>query len=147
MKVFSFILVLVGLSVVHGLTNEQEHEITEIVSVLKSGKSKRPLDELFKKLAQKLELPHSVEKLSGSLNDTKAAYATVYDMLMYIDANAKQTPEQHAKLQELMHIMEAKILKTANVKTITTIVEETEASRTSVIPYSSTRGAGAHEIF
>ncbi|KAJ2893920.1 hypothetical protein IWW38_002736 [Coemansia aciculifera] len=130
MRITKLFLLLASASVVSGLSEKQEQTVTDVLAVLKRGTSIYPLEDLLHQLAQVMEFKKSAARLSRFVPGSKAAYSTVYDMLIYVDTNGKHTTEQHQKLRQLTDIIGAKILnlnsKEASFKTV--VLEEEEVN-------------------
>ncbi|KAJ2449773.1 hypothetical protein GGF42_004670 [Coemansia sp. RSA 2424] len=130
MRISSIFLLIAGAAVVSGLSEKQEQTVTDLIAILKRGTSIYPLEDLLHQLAQVMEFKKSAARLSRFAPGSKAAYATVYDMLIYVDTNGKHTTEQHEKLRQLTDIIGAKVLnlnsKEASFKTV--VLEEEEVN-------------------
>ncbi|KAJ2822281.1 hypothetical protein GGI24_003990, partial [Coemansia furcata] len=111
MKIAKLFLFIAGAAVVSGLNDKQEQTITDLIAILKRGTSIYPLEDLLHQLAVVMDFKKSAARLSRFVPGSKTAYATVYDMLIYVDTNGKHTTEQHEKLRELTDIIGAKVLQ------------------------------------
>ncbi|KAJ1814706.1 hypothetical protein IWW57_005962 [Coemansia sp. S610] len=130
MKIAKLFMLLAGAAIVNGLNEKQEQTVTDLIAILKRGTSIYPLEDLLHQLAVVMEFKKSAARLSRFIPGSKAAYATVYDMLIYVDTNGKHTTEQHEKLRELTDIIGAKVLqlnsKEPSFKTV--VLQEEEAN-------------------
>ncbi|KAJ2740957.1 hypothetical protein GGI20_005512 [Coemansia sp. BCRC 34301] len=141
MRIAKLISLVAGAAAVSGLSEKQEQTVTDLIAILKRGTSIYPLEDLLHQLAQVMDFKKSAARLNRFTPGSKAAYATVYDMLIYVDTNGKHTTEQHEKLRQLTDIIGAKVLslnsKEATFKTVVLEEEEVnddeEASLTSSI--------------
>ncbi|KAI8317956.1 hypothetical protein GQ54DRAFT_314951 [Martensiomyces pterosporus] len=142
MKVRAFVMLLVGVAVVSGLTEKEDQVVTDLLKVLKRGTSMYPLEEMFHQFAEVMGFSHTAARLNRWSPAPKAAYATIYDMLMYVDTNGKHTPEQRKKLQELIDIVGTKVLKQGSrlIDAKTVVLQEVEEDEDS----QSTGGADSN---
>ncbi|KAJ2372786.1 hypothetical protein IW150_003943 [Coemansia sp. RSA 2607] len=135
MKIFKTAAVLASAAALAcALTEKEEKTVTDVLAVLKRGTSIYPLEDLMHQLANSLGFTKSAAKLNRFVPNGTAAYATVYDMLIYVDANGKHSPEQHEKLRQLTEIIGSKVLK-LNEKQYslhTLVVQEEEEDASSV---------------
>ncbi|KAJ2061409.1 hypothetical protein GGI17_003090 [Coemansia sp. S146] len=132
MNITKVFLLIASAAVVSGLNEKQEQTVTDLIAILKRGTSIYPLEDLLHQLAAVMDFKKSAARLNRFAPGSKTAYATVYDMLIYVDTNGKHTTEQHEKLRELTDIIGAKVLqlnsKKASFKTVVLEGEEVNDS-------------------
>ncbi|KAJ1641979.1 hypothetical protein LPJ64_006125 [Coemansia asiatica] len=129
MKILKTTLFLAGIvAVAFGLTEKEEQVVTDVLTILKRGTSIYPLEDIMHQLSSAMGFNKSARILNRFVPGGTTAYATVYDMLIYVDANGKHSLEQREKLKQLIDVIGTKILK-LNEKEVsfrTLIVQEEE---------------------
>ncbi|KAJ2462821.1 hypothetical protein EV174_007052, partial [Coemansia sp. RSA 2320] len=115
---------------VAGLSAKEDQTVADLLAILKRGTSIYPLEDLFHQLAEVMGFKKSAARLSRFVPGSKAAYETVYDMLIYVDTNGKHTQEQHEKLRQLTDIIASRVLhmnsKDVSFKTVVLQEEEVD---------------------
>lgn len=119
---------------IDGLTENEEKVVNDVLTILKRGTSVYPLEDLMHQLARTLGFKNS----ANSSNQFQTNYETIYDMLLFVDTNGKHTADQHAKLRQIIDIVDAKMINTQSTKraNLRTLVveknEDTELETTSL---------------
>ncbi|KAJ1905845.1 hypothetical protein IW146_009009 [Coemansia sp. RSA 922] len=148
MQITKLLLLIAGAVVVRGLNEKQEQTVTDLIAILKRGTSIYPLEDLLHQLASVMDFKKSAARLNRFSPGSKTAYATIYDMLIYVDTNGKHTTEQHEKLRELTDIIGAKVLqlnsKKASFKTV--VLEDEEVNDSEDDDATSTTKASMRPI-
>ncbi|KAJ1914031.1 hypothetical protein GGI16_007465 [Coemansia sp. S142-1] len=148
MQITKLLLLIAGTAVVRGLNEKQEQTVTDLIAILKRGTSIYPLEDLLHQLASVMDFKKSAARLNRFSPGSKTAYATIYDMLIYVDTNGKHTTEQHEKLRELTDIIGAKVLqlnsKKASFKTV--VLEDEEVNDSEDDDATSTTKASMRPI-
>ncbi|KAJ2263143.1 hypothetical protein GGI01_000985 [Coemansia sp. RSA 376] len=148
MQITKLLLLIAGAAVVRGLNEKQEQTVTDLIAILKRGTSIYPLEDLLHQLASVMDFKKSAARLNRFSPGSKTAYATIYDMLIYVDTNGKHTTEQHEKLRELTDIIGAKVLqlnsKKASFKTV--VLEDEEVNDSEDDDATSTTKASMRPI-
>ncbi|KAJ2255771.1 hypothetical protein GGI13_001456 [Coemansia sp. RSA 455] len=148
MQITKLLLLIAGAAVVRGLNEKQEQTVTDLIAILKRGTSIYPLEDLLHQLASVMDFKKSAARLNRFSPGSKTAYATIYDMLIYVDTNGKHTTEQHEKLRELTDIIGAKVLqlnsKKASFKTV--VLEDEEVNDSEEDDATSTTKASMRPI-
>ncbi|KAJ2251879.1 hypothetical protein GGI13_003599 [Coemansia sp. RSA 455] len=148
MQITKLLLLIAGAVVVRGLNEKQEQTVTDLIAILKRGTSIYPLEDLLHQLASVMDFKKSAARLNRFSPGSKTAYATIYDMLIYVDTNGKHTTEQHEKLRKLTDIIGAKVLqlnsKKASFKTV--VLEDEEVNDSEDDDATSTTKASMRPI-
>ncbi|KAJ2026529.1 hypothetical protein IW146_007366 [Coemansia sp. RSA 922] len=148
MQITKLLLLIAGAAVVGGLNEKQEQTVTDLIAILKRGTSIYPLEDLLHQLALVMDFKKSAARLNRFSPGSKTAYATIHDMLIYVDTNGKHTTEQHEKLRELTDIIGAKVLqlnsKKASFKTV--VLEDEEVNDSEDDDATSTTKASMRPI-